>query len=373
MPLVHASFSRDGKRLVTCGGEAAKGGTVHVWDLSGGKSARHFDTPVLIRTALLTADGKYVVGVGGKRVARLWDPATGKELGSVSGVRMLAEETTQHDATRVLKLDGAAAQVFDVATGQSVAPPLLHGGEVYFAAFSPDGRAIVTAARDRVARVWDAATGQALTPPLRHGQMVARARFSADGRLLMTTAEDKTVRIWELAPREPFQPLAPPADTTATTLSPDGRWRAVVDQEGAVRVSDAVTGYHGAPLRLVAFSGDGRRLATVAEDHTARVWDVATGLAVSPLLAQSEPIARATLSADGRRLTVHGKSGAARLWDLTPDERPVEDLVLLTELLSGQALDRKTGGIEPAATLNLRTNWLALRARYPQDFRMSLP
>ena len=36
------------------------------------------------------------------------------------------------------------------------------------AAFSPDGRFVVTASWDRTARVWEAATGKAIGEPLRH-------------------------------------------------------------------------------------------------------------------------------------------------------------------------------------------------------------
>src|SRR5207245_1284002 len=41
-----------------------------------------------------------------------------------------------------------------------------HKGGVLQAAFSADGRRLVTASEDGTARVWDAATGQPLTSPL---------------------------------------------------------------------------------------------------------------------------------------------------------------------------------------------------------------
>src|SRR5205823_4085368 len=45
---------------------------------------------------------------------------------------------------------------------------LKHGGGVYSAQFSPDGKRIVTASDDKTARVWDAQSGQPLTGPLKH-------------------------------------------------------------------------------------------------------------------------------------------------------------------------------------------------------------
>jgi WD40 repeat protein len=549
-PLLFAGFSRDGQRLVTCGGEGGEGGEVHVWELSGAKAGRSvsFNTGMVSHAAFLTPDGKHVLGVGGRRIARLWQLPSGKPLGSVTGVRLDGEGSVSPDVGRVLKLDGPSARVCDITTGQPAGPPLLHGGEVIFAAFSPDGRSVVTGARDRTARVWDAASGQPLAPPLQHGRAVYWARFSDDARLLLTAAEDGSVRAWELAPREMAQRLPPPQEAGPSALSPDGRLTASVDGEGAVRVRDAVSGravagpwkltgpvthlafapdgrrvltagaatagvwdaadggavtpplthaggvqqvgftpdgsravvrgakdrlqvwdaatgavqssqalpgraawrwvaltpdgraaaviragdlvevrdvhsgevragpfrhaakvshaafspdgtrlavaasdgsaflwdvgggrpaapplQHGAPLRQVAFSGDGRRLVTVAEDHTARAWDASTGLPVSPLLSHAEPVVYASLSADGRRLATRGPNGAGHAWDLAPDERPVEDLIQLTQILAGQALDATSGGFEPVAMTDLRQVWPKMRARYPQEFRPSVP
>jgi WD40 repeat protein len=41
-----------------------------------------------------------------------------------------------------------------------------HAGWVLSAAFSPDGKRIITASADRTARLWDAATGKPIGEPL---------------------------------------------------------------------------------------------------------------------------------------------------------------------------------------------------------------
>src|SRR5205807_9901064 len=87
---------------------------------------------------------------------------------------------------------------------------------VWDAAFSPDGRLVVTASADKTARVWDAATGEPVTPPLKHGAEVTRASFSPDGRRLFTITGgvlfdrylDRQAWVWDLTPDpRPIQDL----------------------------------------------------------------------------------------------------------------------------------------------------------------------
>jgi tetratricopeptide (TPR) repeat protein len=94
------------------------------------------------------------------------------------------------------------ARVWDATTGQPLSPPLKHQGLVQHAAFSPDGRRVVTASEDGTARVWEAATGQPVSPPLQHEGPVWQAAFSPDGCRVVTASTDKTARVWELAPDE---------------------------------------------------------------------------------------------------------------------------------------------------------------------------
>ena len=90
--------------------------------------------------------------------------------------------------------DQPQTQVWDVATGQAVsAAPFQHGGNIWSAAFSSDGRFVVTVSRDHTARVWDVETGKPITPPLEHREDVMDAVFAAGGRLVVTLSGDTPI------------------------------------------------------------------------------------------------------------------------------------------------------------------------------------
>jgi WD40 repeat protein len=67
-------------------------------------------------------------------------------------------------------------------------------GRMWSAAFSPDGRQIVTT-DDQSAQVWDAASRRLLFR-LSHDDTVYQAVYSTDGARLVTAGGDGTVRIW---------------------------------------------------------------------------------------------------------------------------------------------------------------------------------
>ena len=73
-----------------------------------------------------------------------------------------------------------------------------HSASVNSAAFSPDGRSIVTASSDEMARVWrEGADGRWTGIPLQgHSDPVIAAAFSPDGRSIVTASWDDTARVW---------------------------------------------------------------------------------------------------------------------------------------------------------------------------------
>jgi WD40 repeat protein len=67
------------------------------------------------------------------------------------------------------------------------------------AAFSPDGKRIVTASWDNTARLWEADTGKPIGEPLTgHAGPVWSAAFSPDGKRIVTASWDKTARLWRI-------------------------------------------------------------------------------------------------------------------------------------------------------------------------------
>jgi WD40 repeat protein len=72
-----------------------------------------------------------------------------------------------------------------------------HQGEVWSVAFSPDGRRLVTAGKNKTARIWDAATGRQLLVLTGHTEPLADAEFSPDGARVVTAGADNEARLWD--------------------------------------------------------------------------------------------------------------------------------------------------------------------------------
>ena len=71
-----------------------------------------------------------------------------------------------------------------------------HDGMVFSAAYSADGKRIVTGGRDNAAKVWDANTGQELLTLKGHEGYVLSAVYSPDGKRIATAGMDGIVQIY---------------------------------------------------------------------------------------------------------------------------------------------------------------------------------
>jgi WD40 repeat protein len=69
---------------------------------------------------------------------------------------------------------------------------------VQSAAFSPDGKRVVTASWDSTARLWDAESGKEIAVLKGHTAGVQSAAFSRDGKRVVTASSDNPARLWDV-------------------------------------------------------------------------------------------------------------------------------------------------------------------------------
>jgi WD40 repeat protein len=200
---------------------------------------------------------------------------------------------------------------------------LHHGGPVYVAAFSPDGKRIVTASADKTARVWDASTGQLIATLTGHTGPVNDASFSPDSTRIVTASQDNSARVWDASSGNLLATLnGHTAEVRKAMFSPDGTHIVTAASDNTARVWDAQSGAlletlsgHTGAVYTARFSRDGKLVVTASDDHTARVWDAATGRSLATLSGHSGVVYSAAFSPDGARVVTASADNTARVWD----------------------------------------------------------
>lgn len=301
-------------------------------------------------------------------IVRVYGPDLRTPLAAVrAGAPIVAVAMSRDGRRLVTMVDAGRAILWDVKTGQRIASlPRAPTS----AAFSPDGRLLVTTER-RVFRVWSATDGALLatrtlpahitlatfTPAgdrvvaaagrivrtflpsgepagitVDHGARVTSVAVTADGRTLVTAGNDHVVRVWSLLNGRPERDLTGHrTDVTSLALNPNRPVLVSTSTGGTARLWDLrtrqflyeLTG-HINRVTGAAFDGRGAHLVTWSTDGTARVWNVDDGRAMAVLPAGDKPVTSAAFGPNGVVITTAG-DGLVKLWrpQLTPRLRLV--------------------------------------------------
>jgi WD40 repeat protein/serine/threonine protein kinase len=204
------AFSPDGKLLASAGsvykGLQHQGSEVKVWDAQTGKEILTLNAggpfPGVSSgrgglSATFSPDGKRLASASGKEI-KLWDAQTGKELLALKGGGVSVAFSP--DGKR-LASSGNGVKVWDAQTGEELLTLKGHTDDhVGRVVYSPDGKRLVTASRDKTVKVWDAQTGLELLTLEGHGGLFNGVAFSPDGHRLAAGTANGTVTIWDATP-----------------------------------------------------------------------------------------------------------------------------------------------------------------------------
>jgi WD40 repeat protein len=259
--------------------------------------------------------------------------------------RLVLPRSTSYRGTRLLQ-----TRVYHAESGEPAGPPLVPGGILIDAAFSPDGTRVVTASsaaetpekrkpiifeRDGKAgnvQRWDWKSGKRLGAPIPTPGEPRGLAFRPDGGQLAVVCADYHVLLVDPSSGAITRTLdsgsrSRPNDANQlwgngeARFSPDGRFLVTWAFAPAVHVWDPRTGRllhtlrHNARVDRVAFHPARPTLmATGGRDSVVRIWDLESGQLISRLQHPFWIAGQLEFSPDGTEL-ICGSDDMPRVWD----------------------------------------------------------
>jgi WD40 repeat protein/serine/threonine protein kinase len=345
--------------------------TIKLWDLASGKFVRSFKTGGEVIAMALSPDGQTLATSYWYPDVKLWDVATGVEVGSLTNIHHRMWSLAFSPDGRFLATTGAdqIVRLWDAATRQQTEELQGHGSEVLSVAFSPDGQTLASGGKDKKAMLWNMDPKHASATV---SNLISRAIFSPDGRSVAAGIGTNKVAIWDVATLrveavldDAHDPVAFSADgsglivrgtnyflrtidpATRTirqrtpgqpmgetcfydVLSPDRQIMATGSLDGTLTFFNANTGtviatnphaYQRSFFKL-AFSPNGKLLATAGmlgdlEKPAAQIWDTATAKRVAAPLGHTDLVLDVAFSHDGKTLVTCGVDDSIKFWETT--------------------------------------------------------
>jgi WD40 repeat protein len=319
-------YSPDGKTLATAGKED---GIVRVWKIdriSEPSGDRHEGK---INSVRLNSNASRYVTAGDDGTVRLW--SIGGELlakfDKYQGkTKFMSNRFHPKDDSliavgdrlgqiRLLKFNGRNLTELKKFTQK-------HEDAIESLNFSPDGKLIGTASRDKTVKIWNLQGEVEQTIP--YNTRVWSLRFSPDSRYFVVGGENSGAYLYDLSKGKQRTLKNPDSENRsivyAVGFSRDGKFVFTVDDDSTIYKWD----FSGKPVDkpLESYQGSVRNigivdevLATAGSGGTVHLWNF-RGQQIADFKGHRGTVRSLGLSQDGKRLVSAGDDGVPRVWEI---------------------------------------------------------
>jgi len=200
-PVITVWFVRGGTALFSCGWIAHQQFEPKLWDAASWKEIPcALTTPKPVYGIALSRDHRLIAVAYAGEPIKIWDTVSGR-LDALPGSEGAMGPGFSADTRLLAAAFGSRVRIWEVRTGRELPPVNQPLNKVASAAFSPDGKRLVTSLATSgdiqpALRVWDYQVGRDLLSLHGHGAWTQRTEFSPDGNSVLAVSYYGVADLW---------------------------------------------------------------------------------------------------------------------------------------------------------------------------------
>lgn len=293
------------------------------WVIESNQIEGHIDS---VQAVAWSQDGQFIATASEDRTAKIWQ-RNGALVTTLSGHKgtIWAVDWSHNGNLIATASDDHTVKIWN-QKGELITTLKGHTAPVYAVVFSRNN-IIATGGKDKTVKLWNS-EGKLLRTLQEQNSEVWWLAWTADGKKLATAGNDKLVRVWDLSNPKVLNPIftlgGHTKEVNAVSFSPDGKFLASGSADKTVKLWNlagkkpillhSLSG-HTEQVYAISFAPNGKTIATGSFDNTAKIWKI-DGTLLKTLKGHKSEVYGVAWSPDSKMLVTSSFDSSVKIWHL---------------------------------------------------------